>query len=1069
MGPNADNGRGARTATGLPCGSCGTQLSASFKFCSECGAQVIRVRPSAQYKQVTVLFADVVRSMDIAAALDIERLREVMTELLVRSAAVARRYGGGTVEYTGDGLMVIFGAPVALEDHAFRGCLAALAIQKEVDRLAARVAQRDGVTLRLRVGMNSGRVIAGEIRSGSTVYAATGETVGFANRMQSVAPPGGVMVSDATARLVEHAVTLAAPEWLHIKGFDHPVRGQRLLAIDPHGGLVGRVETSLVGRRWEVAALDAMLERTVGRRGGVVHVVGPPGIGKSRLAREAAALAAGRGVEVSWGFCESHARDIPFHAATRLLRASTGVGALDDEAGRALLRRRLPDADPHDLLLLDDLLGIADPDMALPQMDPDGRRRRLTALIKAYAVSQTQPALLIIEDAHWIDAVSESMLLDVLAVLAHTASMVLITSRPDYEGALLEVPGAQHIPIARLSDSQISVLLQELLGSDPSVGQLKGVIAERAAGNPFFVEEMVRDLVQRRVLTGDGGDYVCAADVAEVNVPATVAATIEARIDRLSPPARRTLHAASVIGARFEAELLRTLSVDAAYDELLRAELIDQMRFGETPEYAFRHPLIRSVAYESQLKSDRAEWHRRLAAAIEDRAAASADEDAALIAEHLQAAGELPGAYAWHMRAAAWSTNRDLVAARLSWERAGKIADGIPIDDRDRLAMQIAPRTMLCATDWQAREAQESQERFAKLRELCQAAGDTLSLAIGMTGPATEHCYAGRAESAAEVSSQQMELLEATGNLTPAMALVPIAFVNWIGVGAFDKIIRWSQSVIDLADGDPGKGAGFGVASPLAIASAWRGTARWWLGRAGWRQDLDDAITLAQRSNAETFSGASAWTYGFALQYGVLRAEDSVVKVSEDALRTARAASSDRAMGLAAYTLAVGLLNRDAAADRQRGLELMMQTRDIWLRKRALFLIPVTDMWAAWETARRGNRDDAIPLMRQATRDLHLAGHLFYGVWATSVLIQTLLERGVEDDLVEAREAIDWLTMVAGEGDSAILEVMLLRLRALLCRVQDDQRAYRDLAGRYRAMASELGFEGHLVWANAMP
>lgn len=1061
-----DDGRGVRTAALRSCGSCGTQLSANAKFCSECGTQVTRVGPAAQYKQVTVLFADVVRSMDIAAALDMERLREVMTELLVRSAAVARRYGGGTVEYTGDGLMVIFGAPVALEDHAFRGCLAALAIQKEVDRLAAGVAQRDGVALRLRVGMNSGRVIVGEM--GASTYAATGETVGFAHRIQSAAPPGGVMLSEATARLVERTVQLAEPEWVQIKGVDDPVRAQRLLAIDPRDGLVGRVETSLVGRRWEVAALDAMLERTIGRRGGVINVVGPPGIGKSRLAREAAALAAARGVEVSWGFCESHARDIPFHALTRLLRARTGVATLDDRAGRALLRRQLSDADRQDVLLLDDLLGIADPDVPLPQMDPDARRRRLTALVKAYALSQTRPALLIVEDVHWIDAVSESMLADFLAVTPHTASMVLITSRPEYAGALLGAPGAQTIPVARLSDSQTTVLLQELLGSDPSVAQLTAVIAERAAGNPFFVEEMVRELVQRRVLAGDSGDYTCAAAVGEVSVPATVAATIEARIDGLSQAARRTLHAASVIGARFGAELLSTLGVEAEYDELLRAELIDQMRFGQRPEYAFRHPLIRSVAYESQLKSDRAEWHRRLATAIETGAPGSADEHAALIAEHLDAAGELHGAYAWHMRAGAWSTNRDLVAARLSWERASRIADALPADDRDRLVMRIAPRTMLCATDWQAREAQESQERFAVLGELCEAAGDKVSLAIGMTGPATEHCYAGRTHAAAAVSSRQMELLESTGDTTPAMGLVGIAFVNWIGVGAFDKIIRWSQIVIDLAGGDPGRGAGFGVASPLAIASAWRGTARWWLGRTGWREDLNDAMTIAQRSNAETFSGASAWAYGFALQYGVLRAEDSVVRLSEDALRTARAASSDRAMGLAAYTLAVGLLNRDAAAERQRGLELMMQTRDIWLRKRALFLIPVTDMWAARETSLRGDLAASIPVMRQAVGELRRARHLFYGVWAAGVLVQTLLQRGAEDDLVEAREAIDWLASLAAEVDSAILEVMLLRLRALLCRAVGDQGVYRDVAERYRARATDLGFEGHMDWANEM-
>jgi class 3 adenylate cyclase len=185
---------------------------------------------AAEYKQVTVLFADVVRSMDIAAALDMERLREVMTELVEGSAAVVRRYGG-TVEYTGDGVMALFGAPVALEDHAFRGCLAALAIQQEANRLAAEVARRDGAALRLRVGLNSGRVIAGEISSGSLRYAATGEHVGFAQRMESAAPPGGVMLSESTARLVEHTVTLAEPQWVRIKGADEPVRARQLVAI----------------------------------------------------------------------------------------------------------------------------------------------------------------------------------------------------------------------------------------------------------------------------------------------------------------------------------------------------------------------------------------------------------------------------------------------------------------------------------------------------------------------------------------------------------------------------------------------------------------------------------------------------------------------------------------------------------------------------------------------------------------------------------------------------------------------------------------------------------------------
>ena len=684
-----------------------------------------------------MLFADVVRSMDIAAALDVERFREVMTELVERSAAVLRRYGG-TVEYTGDGVMAIFGAPVALEDHAFRACLAAVGVQEEAKRLAVEVRQRDGVDLQVRVGLNSGRVIAGEIGSGSLGYGAIGEPVGFAQRMESVAPPGGVMLSESTARLVEHIVTLAEPEWVRIKGADEPMCARRLVVISPRDGLVGRAEASLVGRRWEMAALEAMVERTIGGRGGVVNVVGPPGIGKSRAAREAAALAAGRGVEVFWTFCESHARDIPFGVVARLLRAGSGVADLDGEAARAGLRAYAPDADPQDLLLLDDLLGIADPDVALPQIDPDARRRRLTALVNATTLARTEPTLYIVEDAHWIDAVSESMLADFLTVIPRTPTMVLITFRPEYEGALTRAHGAQTIALAPLGDSDTAALIDELLGSDPSVGELAAMIAERAAGNPFFAEEMVRELAQRGVLEGDRGGYLCRADVAEVSVPATVQASIEARIDRLSAPAKRMLNAASVIGARFGAELLAALGVDAVVDELLGAELIDQVGFTPSAEYAFHHPLIRAVAYESQLKSDRAQWHRRLAAAIQERAPDSVDENAALIAEHLEAAGELHAAYGWHMRAAAWSTNRDLDAARLSWERARRIADALPDDDPDQLSMRIAPRTMLCATDWQDRAIQETRGRFAELRELCSAAGDKVSLAIGMTGPATE-------------------------------------------------------------------------------------------------------------------------------------------------------------------------------------------------------------------------------------------------------------------------------------------------------------------------------------------
>ncbi|HSS26012.1 MAG TPA: adenylate/guanylate cyclase domain-containing protein [Mycobacterium sp.] len=1057
------------TAAAVVCGSCGTELPPNSKFCNECGAAVATATTPAEYKQVTVLFADVVHSMDIAAAVDVERLREIMTELVERCAAVARRYGGGSVEQTGDGVMAIFGAPVALEDHAFRACLAALAIQEEANRLAAEVARRDRVALRLRVGLNSGRVIAGEIGSGALGYGATGEPVGFAQRMESVAPPGGVMLSESTARLVEHTVLLGEPEWVRIKGRDDPVRARRLMAISARDGLVGRTEASLVGRRWEMAALEAMVDGAIGGRGGVVGVVGPPGIGKSRTAREAAAAAAGRGVEVFWTFCESHAREVPFQVVAGLLRAGSGVADLDGEAARERVREQVPEADAEDVLLLDDLLGIADPEVPLPPIDPDARRRRLTALINTASLARTEPALYLIEDAQWIDEVSESMLTDFLTVIPQTKLMVLITARPEYEGALTRVHGAQTIALGPLGDSDTAALIGELLGSDPSVGELAAIVAERAAGNPFFVEEMVRELGQRGVLAGEHGKYVCGADVAEVSVPATVQAAIEARIDRLTTPAKRTLNAASVIGARFGAGLLAALGIDAVVDELLSVELIDQVRFTPSAEYAFRHPLIRTVAYESQLKSDRAQLHRRLAAAIEQHDPGSADEKAALIAEHLEAAGELRAAYDWQMRAATWATNRDIAAARLSWERARQIADALPADDPDRAAMRIAPRTMLCGTGWRV-QVSVAGARFEELRQLCTAAGDKASLAIGMAGLVMDHAYHARIREAAELASEHMALTESIGdaNLTVGLCL-PVLFAK-IASNEWSDVLRWSQRVIDLADGDPSKGD-FLLGSPLAVAYTSRGMARWCLGRLGWRDDLRHSLAMARSADPLSLAGVVAYVYFLGIPYGVLRPDDSAVREIEDALRIAERSGDDLAVANARAALGMALAHRHTAAEGDRGQKLLAEVGDVFVRRaHNLAELPIVNVYVARERARRGDRDEAIPLMRAAVDHLFREGGLLvWGVPATGVLVQTLLDRGAERDVAEAEAAIIRLADAPSDDGLVIREIWLLRLRALLARAHGDAAAYTHFRDRYRDMARTHGYEGHIAWAEAMP
>ncbi|MGV9713754.1 adenylate/guanylate cyclase domain-containing protein [Gordonia sp. NPDC003424] len=1052
-------------AAAVTCGACGTELRDSARFCDRCGAPITPASAEpAEYKQVTVLFADVVRSMRIAAAVEPERYREIMAALVERAAATVEAYGG-SVDFTGDGVMAVFGAPMALEDHALRACLAALEIQQATDILAEEVARCDPVDVRVRVGLNSGQVIAGELGSRPFGYTTVGEQVGFAQRMESVAPPGGVMVSESTARLVDDLATLGEPEWVQIKGADRPVRARRLLKIRPRQGMSGRPGPRLVGRQREMDAFGAVLERSIGGRGGVVNVVSPAGIGKSRMAGECAALATARGVEVVWTFCESHARGVPFRTVASLLRAGLGVADLDAPAARARVRLRLGDAATDDLLLLDDLLGIADADAALPRIDPDARRRRVRTLIAAASKTRSGSVLFIVEDVHWIDTVSESMLADYFSAIVDTPTLVVITSRPEYRGSLLTLPGAQHMTLDPLDESTSTMLVRELLGKDPSVTELTGLIAERAAGNPFFAEEMVRELEQRGVFTGRRGDYVSRFDVADISVPVTVQAAIEARIDALRSPAKRTLHMAAVIGIRFAVDLLDAVQDAPRIDELIDAELIDRVRSHPIEEYAFRHPLIRAVAYASQLKSDRAERHQRLAAVIGD--GGSADENAALIASHLEAAGDLPAAYGWHMRSGQWSVTRDLAAARLAWEGACRVADAMPGDDPEVLAMRTAPRTLLCTTDWQAWPIQDTWGRFAELRTLCDATGDKVSLAIGMSGLAAELLSTGGPGEGSRIATEQMALVDSIGDPALSIGLSFIAFANWFNGGEFGEILQRSHIVIDLAAGDPAKGAGFGLGSPLAMALAFRAIARWWFGHAGWQSDLDDALEFARQSDPGTHALVTTWLCGPALLYGVRVADDSLFRILDHAEAQAHSAVSDYGLKGAHYMRILALLFRDDPSERERALTMIaQQSGDIFLHERAPALLPIYEVLVGREQNRRGDLA-AIPVMRAAVEVLHRDGRVGWGLGPTAILAETLLERGTDADIAEARSAIDWAAHLP-TADAAVPAITLLWLHTLLARATGDTSHYRALAAQYLEKAKSLGFEGHVRRAEEM-
>jgi class 3 adenylate cyclase len=1047
----------------LTCMSCGTELRSSAKFCDGCGSPIASARIPAEYKQVTVLFADVVRSMDVAAAVGAERLREIMTELINRSAAAVRRYGGTLDKFTGDGVMAVFGAPAALEDHALRACLAALGIQDEAKRLAAEVWQHDGVDLNLRVGLNSGRVVAGEIGSVGLTYTTVGEEVGMAHRLESIAPPGAVMLSASTARLVEDAATLGESQWVQIKGSDEPVVARRLLGIGAKRQRTAFSESTLVGRKRELAALAAMLDRSITGRGSVVGVAGPAGIGKTRLAREILRLARSRGVEVFCTFCESHAADVPYGVMTRLLRVVGRVSDLDDQTARARIRGQNTAADPEDMLLLDDLLGVADPNVVLPKIAPDARRRRLTTLLSATQLAGTQPAILLVEDAHWIDAVSESILADFLAVTTQRRWLVLITYRPEYCGRLRQVAGAETISLAPLSNAETVALVGELLGSDPSVSEIAEIIAGRAAGNPFFAQEITRELAERRVLAGQRGSHVCVEKAAEVRVPATLQATIAARIDRLGLAAKRTLSAAAVIGHSFGSDLLVSLGIDGSVDELIAAELVDHVQSNESMEYAFRHPLIHTVAYESQLKSDRALLHRQLAAAIEPRESDAAGPKAALIAEHLTAAGDLRGAFSWHMRAATWATKRDLTTARRSWERARDIADTLPVDNPDRAAMRIAPRTMLCGIALKV-PMKVAGQRFVELQELCTASGDKASLAIAMAGLVAEHSLRrNRLHRASELASEAMALAKSLAEPTLTVGLsTPLLYAKMEN-GEWREVLQWSHEIIDLADGDPAKG-NFIIGSPLAVAFATRAAARWHLGHDGWRTDMREALALAREADPTSYAMVVT-AYMGGIPNGVVSPKDSVINEIEGALGIAERCGDDSALTITRVTLGLALVHHQTDAMRDRGQKLLAEVfrQDGYGASNS----PIVEVCLARERARCGEREDAISLMRAAIDRLFREGRLAWSAATTGALVETLLDRGAESDVAEAEAVIERLVAAPGDG-TRIRDIWLLRLRALVARAHNDHASYRELVGRYHAMAKSLGYEGHIEWAEAM-
>jgi adenylate cyclase len=1042
------------------CGSCGNKLRAKARFCDVCGVPVSPRPTTGEHKQVTVLFADVVGSMKLAALLDAERFREIMTDLVERSAAVVQRYGG-IVEYTGDGLMALFGAPVALEDHALRACICALEIQSVIKELAAQVLRRDSMSLHIRIGLNSGHVIVGEIGSGPRRYTAVGHPVGMAQRMETAAPPGGVLCSLSTTRLVEDAVRFGPVEDVAVKGVHAPVPARQLLAVESDRMVLGRNEGLMLGRDAELNWLRGVLDADGGC---LVGVVGDPGLGKSRLVSEFTAVAAGRGADIVVGRCEAHTTTLAFRALSRLLRAMFRVDGLSDAEARdhtlaqfeGLLTPQ--SADAH---ILFDAMGIADVDGFPLQVSVDGRRRRLVEVLAQAVRARSARTVFVLEDIHWIDEPSDDILADFAATLDVTPAMFVVTYRPEFHGALHDESG-HTITLEPLTDSMAVRLARQLLGKDPSLASLADRVAVAAAGNPFFVEEIVRDLAGRGVLSGGRGRYRLMGDVDEIAVPATVQAVLAARIDRLPAEAKSILNAAAVIGTRFDIDTLHVLlpgTMSSRMAELVTAELIDQTEFVPRQRYCFRHPLVRTVAYESQLSAMRARAHRRLAAAIEAHDPGAADENAALIATHLEAAGELAEAYRWHMRAAGWLRPRDLSAARAEWESARRIADRLPDDQGDVIAMRIAPSAMLISTTFYVGDDVDADERYREFRDLTTQAGDLRSLAIATAGRILS--FAANDNRVPEAAIMASELQDMVNGIdcdatTKAIILNSVAFTRFVDC-EFDAALKVIDAIMSLPHDVP--------TVEIAPAQALRGVIEICLGdyepgRRRLRQATEAARALPPVNTAHTLH---YWAAIAAL--GMCQTDDLVHDMRE-ALR--RAESFGDVSGIIAAQWACGtVLLRAEKSSRIEAID-MLERAHTSIQRHKVMAITLGAMGAdlAMDAARKGRLGAAIDALC-ALFSLHMdSGSRVFAGCPAEALVELLIGRRSDGDLAEAHRIVDqWQARRPG---IPALDLWWLKSRALLAKAEGNTDGYAELATQYLALCEKLDARGRLAGAHKM-
>jgi class 3 adenylate cyclase len=892
----------------MSCPSCRHENPAEARFCNRCGAPLAApgapreprsYTPShlaekilaskgaleGERKPVTVLFADVAGSMELAERVDPEEWHRLLDRLFRLLADGVHRYEGTINQFTGDGIMALFGAPIAHEDHAERACAAALGLIRELAAFTDDVRREAGLDLALRMGLNSGEVIVGRIGDDLRMdYTAQGHVVGLADRMQKLAPLGGVSLTEHTARLVAGLFDL------HDRG-EHRIKGAstavRVFDLRGPGPLRSRLERSgargfsrFVGRRDELARLETALAEASSGRARVVLITAEPGAGKSRLCHEL--IARSRGAAVHSARALSHGRLLPFHLVVELAR-----GLLDAAEGaearevRDAVARGLASAGPVDAIAAAfwlELLGAADADaLRGADLDPEGRRERLFGslcdLVQARA--RRELTLLWLDDLQWLDPASEAALARLVERLlgSHPGdcqALLLATARPEHRPAWRA--RVEHLSLAPLAPADAASLLDDWLGADAGLAPLRARIEQRARGNPLFLEEIVRSLVERGALSGVRGAYRSDDASAEIALPETVQAVIASRIDRLSEGDKEVLQAAAVIGPDVPRELLRAL-VDRSEPELAasleRLALAGLLGPNDGPDASvFHHPLTREVAYHAQLLERRRRTHAEVARALIAVERSRTPADAALLAHHFEQAGDRLEAARWHERAGRRVARNDPAAGARHCRTVAELLATLP-ESRETLTLELTSRIALLEIGRLAGIADgDAEDLLGQARRFAERLGDRGGQAFLLTSFGRLRGLAGDVTAYFTCAERAAEIAAASGDPVLELEMSSVLAHAQIGVGQLRGARETAARALGVLADDADLRSALASSTAPSLCRIWWALASAYLGEAAAaRRGLEGLLADEEEGRLEVLYG----TRGFLCE--VLRLE----------------------------------------------------------------------------------------------------------------------------------------------------------------------------------------------------